>query len=238
MNANEKILNVRIDNLSRSEINSWLRKALGENPRQKFVVTLNPEIVLTGHRDKKYASILSSADLNLCDGFGIKFVSWLKGRKIEARYTGVDLTDFLLESAKEKNLSILVVVSENSLSSPEEIEKGIAKKYNFQVRAKYWNGENFFDDEAQSAEIVLVNFGAPRQEKFIFENRKKFPQAKILAGVGGTFDFLTGRMKRAPRWMRRIGLEWLWRLLIEPKRLGRIWNAAVIFPVLAIIRAK
>ena len=166
-------------------------------------------------------------------------MSWLKGKKIKARYTGVDLVDYLLKLAKEKNLNVLVVVSKNSLSSPEEIKQGIEKKYNFTAQAEYF-GEIIFlkDEEIKTAEIVFVNFGAPEQEKFIFENRKKFPKAKILAGVGGTFDFLTGKMKRAPRWMRKIGLEWLWRLFQEPKRIKRIGNAVIVFPWIFIFNSR
>ena len=234
-----RILGIRIDNLTREEINNRIKNILDKEPQQKFVTTLNPEIILEGHRDKNYADILNSADFNLCDGFGVKFVFWLKGKKIKARYTGVDLADYLLGIAKEKNLKVLIVVSRNSLSAPEEIKMGIGEKYNFQVRAKYWDNEKFFDDnETISAEIVFVNFGAPGQEKFLNENRTQFPKAKILAGVGGTFDFLTGRMRRAPKWMRKIGMEWLWRLLNEPKRIRRIWKAAVIFPIIALFKAK
>lgn len=220
-----------MDNLSRIEINNWIKNTLENIPEQKFVATLNPEIILKGHRDRDYKKILNSADLNLCDGFGLKFAAWVRGEKIKARYTGVDLVDYILELAKEKNLSALIVVSKKSLSSPEEIERGIERKYSFKARAKYWDDEKFLEsEEAKKAEIVFGNFGAPHQEKFIFENRKDFPKAKILAGVGGTFDFLTEKMKRAPKWMQRAGLEWFWRLVKEPKRLSRIVNAVIIFP--------
>lgn len=225
-----KILGTRIDNLSRVEINDWIENTLDNPPRQKFVVTLNPEIVLKAHRDKKYEDILNSADLALCDGFGIKFVSRIKGKKIESRYTGADLVDYGLKLAKEKNISALAVVSKNSLSAPEEIEKEIEKKYGVTVEAEYFRDDFFGSEAARNAQIVFVNFGAPEQEIFIFENRRKFPKAKILAGVGGAFDFLTGKMKRSPPWMRKTGLEWLWRLFQEPKRIKRIGNAVVVFP--------
>lgn len=234
-----KILGIRVDNFSRAEINDWIKGVCDNLPQQRFITTLNPEIALRAHRDKKYQNMLNSADLNLCDGFGIKFVFRIKGRKIKSRYTGVDLVDYILKLAKEKNLSTLIVVSKKSLSNPEEIERGIERGYNFKTRARYWNDENFFEsEEVGKAEIVFVNFGAPHQESFIFENRRKFPKAKILAGVGGTFDFLTGRMNRAPKWMRKAGLEWLWRMFQEPKRIKRIINAVVIFPWIALTNKK
>lgn len=238
MKKSVKILGVRVDNLSRDGIQEWIKKALDNEPRQKFVATLNPEIILGARRDENYKNILNSADLNLCDGFGIRFMSFLKGKKIKARYTGVELTDYLLSLAKEKNRDILVVVGENSLSGPEEIRRGIENKYNFSVQAGYIDGIFSDADAVGNAEIVFVNFGAPEQEKFIFENREKFPKAKVLVGVGGTFDFLTGKMKRAPKLMRKAGLEWLFRLVQEPKRLKRIIDATVIFPFLAIFNSE
>jgi N-acetylglucosaminyldiphosphoundecaprenol N-acetyl-beta-D-mannosaminyltransferase len=90
----------------------------------------------------------------------------------------------------------------------------------------------------QAAEIVFVNFGAPDQEKFIFENKSQFPNAKVLVGVGGAFDFLTGKIRRAPNWLRGLGLEWLWRLVQEPKRIKRIWNAVVVFPTVSLFQRK
>ncbi|MDI6778187.1 MAG: WecB/TagA/CpsF family glycosyltransferase [Patescibacteria group bacterium] len=234
-----KILGVRIDSLSRAEINDWIESTLDDPPEQKFVTTLNPEIILKAHRDEKYREILNSSDLALCDGFGINFVSWFKGRKTKARHTGVDLVDYSLKLAKEKNLDVLVVVSKHSLSSPEEIRRGIEAKYNFKAQALYLNSEIIFENgEEKSAQIVFVNFGASHQEKFIFENRMKFPNAKILVGVGGTFDFITGKIKRAPRWMQKAGLEWFWRFVQEPRRAKRIWNAVFVFPILAILKSK
>lgn len=238
MNANVKILRTKINNLSRVEINDWVKNILENFPEQKFVATLNPEIILKAYYNEEYHEILNSADLNICDGFGIKLVSWLKGKKIKARYTGVDLMDYLLKLAKEKDLKILVVVSKNSLSNPQEIEQGIKSKYKMIAQAKYFK-ENFLEsDEIKKAEIIFVNFGAPQQEKFIFENRAKFPKAKILVGVGGAFDFLTGKIKRAPKWIRKIGFEWMWRLSQEPKRVKRVINAVIIFPCIFLINKK
>lgn len=238
MNANIKVLGIRIDNLTHNEIENWVKNVLVNPPEQKFVITLNPEIILEGYRNEDYGKILNGADLNLCDGFGIKFASFFKGKKIKERYTGVDLADYLLGLAKEKNRNVLVVAGEDSLSGPEEIRRGIEDKYNFSVRSGYIDGIFSDADAAGNAEIVFVNFGAPEQEKFIFENREKFPKAKVLVGVGGTFDFLTGKMKRAPKLMRKAGLEWLFRLVQEPKRLKRMIDATIIFPFLAIFNSE
>jgi N-acetylglucosaminyldiphosphoundecaprenol N-acetyl-beta-D-mannosaminyltransferase len=228
-----EILGVRIDNFSIEEIKENILYILGKNPEQKFIATLNPEILLKAHRDKNYRDILNSADLNICDGFGIRIVSFLRNKSIKARFSGADLADFLLEKASENSLRVVIIASNNSLSEPGEIEREIKKKY-----PSLWIKADYLPNDAiiNSAEVIFVNFGAPEQEKFIFENREKFPNAKILIGVGGTFDFLTGKIRRAPRFLRSLGLEWLWRLIQQPKRLRRIINAVIIFPLVALMK--
>ena len=241
MKSDITIFGVRTDNFSVREIKEKITDIFGDYPRQKFVTTLNPEILLKAHRDEKYRNILNSADLNICDGFGLKLVSFLRGRKIRARFSGADLVDFLLELAEDKRHRILVVSAKNSLSVPAEIEQVIRRKYpNLSAKSEYFSpGQDFFKNGIiNQAEIVFVNFGAPEQEKFIFENRTKFPNAKILIGIGGTFDFITGKIRRAPRFLRALGLEWLWRLIQEPKRFRRIWNAVIVFPMISIFRKE
>jgi N-acetylglucosaminyldiphosphoundecaprenol N-acetyl-beta-D-mannosaminyltransferase len=234
-----EILGVRIDNLSIDEIKEKILYIFDNSPQQKFITTLNPEILVRAHQDEKYRNILNSADLNVCDGFGLKLISFLRNYPIRDRFAGVDLADFLLETADPRKLRILVVTAKNSLSLPSEIEQAIGARYPYlSVKSEYFPpGQNIFPNAIiKEAEIVFVNFGAPEQEKFIFENRAKFPKAKILIGVGGTFDFLTGKISRAPYFLRALGLEWLWRLIMEPKRIRRICHATIIFPFLALTR--
>jgi len=83
-------------------------------------------------------------------------------------------------------------------------------------------------------QIVLVGFGAPRQDKWISDNLHQIPSIKIAAGVGGTFDFMSGKIKRAPKIFRSFGLEWLWRLIRQPWRILRINKAIIVFPYLVI----
>ena len=86
------------------------------------------------------------------------------------------------------------------------------------------------DINKTNPDIVFVAYGAPKQDIWIANNKSKL-KAKILVGVGGTFDMLAGVKKRAPKFFQKIRLEWLWRAIIEPKRLGRIANAIIVFPV-------
>jgi N-acetylglucosaminyldiphosphoundecaprenol N-acetyl-beta-D-mannosaminyltransferase len=79
--------------------------------------------------------------------------------------------------------------------------------------------------------LLFVAFGSPRQETWIAKNLPRIPNVKRAIGVGGSFDFLSGRVRRAPRWLQRIGLEWFWRLLVQPWRAGRIVTATIRFPL-------
>jgi N-acetylglucosaminyldiphosphoundecaprenol N-acetyl-beta-D-mannosaminyltransferase len=233
-----KILGVRVDNFSREEIKKWILDVLDNPPYQKFVTTLNPEIILKAHYDRDYQKVLNSADLNICDGFGIKMVVFLKGKRIKERQTGVDLADFLLKQAVLGQNQVIVIVSQKSLSTPQEIERSASEKYpGIRLKAFYFSEDLFQKGLTDSSDIVLVNFGAPEQELFISKKRHRFPQSKILIGVGGALDFLTGKMVRSPKLLRMIGLEWMWRFLQEPKRLKRIINAVVIFPLIALIKS-
>lgn len=241
MNKTIKILGVRVDSFSVGEIQKKISDILEQRPRQKFVTTLNPEILLKAHRDERYRDILNSADLNICDGFGLKLVSFVKGKRIQTRFAGADLVDFLLKRASDAGLDVLIIAAKNSLSAPAGIEQAIKRKYpNLSPKSEYFlPGQDFFKNGIiNQAEIVFVNFGAPEQEKFIFENRAKFPNAKILVGVGGSFDFFTGKTSRAPRFFQALGLEWSWRLVQEPKRFRRIWNAVVVFSVVSLLEKK
>ena len=84
---------------------------------------------------------------------------------------------------------------------------------------------------AVKPEILFVALGHGKQERWIFKNLEKLPSVKIAMGVGGAFDFFSGRIKRAPLIMQEAGLEWLWRLILEPSRYKRIWKAVIVFPI-------
>lgn len=83
---------------------------------------------------------------------------------------------------------------------------------------------------AFSPTLLFVAFGAPAQELWIARNLPKLNTVKVAMGVGGAFDFISGKRKRAPKWMQKMGCEWLWRLVLEPRRFKRIWNAVIVFP--------
>lgn len=206
-----------------------------------WIVTANPEILLFAKRHETYRSTLKQSDMVLVDGFGL----WLMLRLFEkktTRVTGVECAEGLLQLAQQENWR--VALFGGSPGSAEGSLADIKRAYpNLNIVAEQAGtissmGENdpatdeaclrltFFDPQ-----VLLVALGHPKQEEWIKAHIQEFPNLKAIVGVGGTFDFWSGKIKRAPGWMRSLGLEWLWRLIQEPKRIKRILNAVIVFPI-------
>ena len=235
-----KILGIKIDNLSKRIIQKKISKFL-ESKYSHFISTPNPEIILEAQKNEEFFYILNKADISLADGFGLKIAAKLLGKKLD-RYTGADLSFYLFKLAEKRQKKVLILNWKKSLSTKEEIESSLSLKYphlkflvlNTDRESKKdldWNKINTFQ-----AEIMLVNFGAYYQEKFIYLNKHKFNNLKIAVGIGGALDFLTNKIHRAPKIMRVLGLEWLWRLYQEPKkRIKRIYKAVLVFSYKVIV---
>jgi len=200
--------------------------------------------LLRARKDKKYREVISSAELRLVDGFGLFLVSYVLRRKT-VRLTGVELSEHLLQYAWKNHLRVGLLGGEFG-EAGGAAEKILEAYPGLELLAEEGGGITESGSEDAKAEaarerlilfspqILLVAFGAPRQELWIHEHRNEFADLRAVVGVGGTFNFWAGRIRRAPAWMRTVGLEWAWRLLQEPRRIGRIWRAVVIFPILAL----
>ncbi len=227
------ILGVNIDNISKKELDIKISEFL-QSKKQRYIVTPNPEIILEAQKDEEFFYILNSADLAIADGIGLKFASFLFFKNLQ-RITGVYLTKLVLKKAQELNKKVLVFNWQNGLSSKQDIENFLKKYKNLkffvlnverEFEMPYYKEANLFQPD-----IIFSNFGAPYQEKFIYHFLQKNSYANLGLGVGGAFDYLTKRVKRAPKFFRFLGLEWLFRLYIQPKRIKRIYNAVIVFPL-------
>ncbi|MFA5109533.1 MAG: WecB/TagA/CpsF family glycosyltransferase [Patescibacteria group bacterium] len=235
------ILGINLSELSRLGV----MKKIGEflnGTGQHYLVTPNPEIILNARRDEELFYILNKADLAVADGFGLKLAGFLFGKKIP-RLTGADLTLDLLRLAQEKNFRITVLNWRGGLSRAEEIKDVLKKEYPrletliLDASRSQPLAPKIIDQINDFAPTVLFStFGSPYQEKKIYHNLTKLPAVRLALGVGGTFDFITGRAKRAPKFLRAAGLEWLWRLIIPAKGHGakirrgkRIYRATLVF---------
>lgn len=214
------IFGVPISSDSAQSIYARIRTALQKQSSLR-VVTLNPEYLLLARKNNRFRESLLQADIRTIDGFGIRIIGWLLG-KSSSRVTGADLLFWLLDEAQQRHLPVVFVLHPNGLSSEGDVRSALAKRWpNLQYR--FGGAEGF--------EIVICNYGAPSQEFLLDE----FQGKGIKIGVGGAVDYLTGKQKRAPSLLRVFGLEWLWRLIRQPKRIKRIWQAVIVFPSKALL---
>ena len=237
-----------MDNLERREILEKISYFLNEeNPsttearvRGKLhqIATVNQEFILTARKDKEFKEILNNCDLNTADSMGIGFAFWRLGEKLKYRIAGIDLMWEILRIANDKKMKVFLAANSNGLSTWEETKEAINKIFpELQIEGVNLNKENpNCQLPITNYQIVFCNFGAPYQEKFL--NSQKSDKIKLALGVGGSFDFITEKLKRAPLWMRKFGLEWLFRLIQQPKRIKRICRAVIIFPLKLIIIKK
>lgn len=247
------VLGVRIDDYVPAEIREKIRYFLS-CPGQYRVVTPNPEMIVAAHADHYFTEVLNDADLSVCDGKGIEYLTRKKG----IRYAGVDLmhdicalaereqkTIFLLGSGSnevvgqaihvlQKQFPLLRIVGgHQGILITEQALEGYARRG---LVLNTDENDAMIDTIIEAKpDILFVAFGHSKQEKWIYEYLDQLPSVRLAMGVGGAFDFIAGTALRAPGWMRQLGVEWLWRLLFQPKRIKRIWRAVVVFPFLYIV---
>ncbi len=238
------ILGINISTLNKKQVLKKIEYFLADNGQHQ-IVTPNPEFLLQAGKDEEFFYILNKADLAVPDGIGLKFAAWAMCKNIH-RVTGADLVTDILKVAQDRKLKVAILNWCDGLSKKEDIDNAVKKLYpklNFIIEdidrdirnclpAKPWQAgkleiRNLADCQP---DILFVALGAPWQEKFIYHNLPKLPSVRIAIGVGGAFDFLTGKIKRALKILRILGLEWLWRLIKQPRRWKRIYNAVIVFP--------
>ncbi len=224
------ILGVPISLDSRTKVLEKIESFLREN-RFHRIVTVNPEFLVLASRNALFRESILNADLRIADGFGLVLAGLLQGEDI-SRFPGVDLVHDILSLAERDGHAVFLALKKDGLSSYEEIRTVLLQKY-----PKLFSlGVNNELGSIGNSTIVLCNFGAPEQEYFLEALRNNPGDVRLVVGVGGAFDFLTGKLRRAPQWLRVIGLEWLWRLILQPKRWRRIWNAVIVFPTKVLLK--
>ena len=239
------ILGVKVDNHTYNEVLQIIEQFLNsERTESRQITTVNPEFIMTAQKDKDFREIINRSFISTVDGAGIVWATdFLYGKKIKQRVTGVDLIEKLAKLAKENGSSIFFLgaqpgVAEKTAATLEEKNPGL------KIAGTYAGSPKDEDQEKilklinnSQPDILLVAYGAPAQDKWIYDNLKNFEKPLLAIGIGGSFDYIAGVVKRAPLWMRKAGLEWLYRLVREPKRYNRILTASVRFP-LAVMRSK
>lgn len=224
----------KIYNNSKEEYYELIKEDLKKN-NKKFIITANPEIIMQEDKEislmfeDKYTSIVP-------DGIGVVKACRKIGNNVKERITGVDIAQKLLEYCDSLNKSIyLFGAKEEVINSLVEV---INKKYPNLKLLGFKDGYIKDKDSVMEEiiklkpDVVMIALGVPNQEKLIYKYLDKFDKG-IFIGVGGSFDVLSGKKKRAPKIFIKLNLEWLYRIIKEPKRLKRFWknNVKFIFKV-------
>ncbi|MFA6305260.1 MAG: WecB/TagA/CpsF family glycosyltransferase [Candidatus Gracilibacteria bacterium] len=240
-----EILGVRFDNVSLQEATDKAIK-LAKGNSKEYMATPNPEIILEAIKNPEFLAILNKSALNVADGTGILWASrYLFKRKVlKERVTGIDLMTEICKKSGEENLKIFLLGATESAG--EKAKQKLQEKYpNIKIVGRLSKSPKEEDEKEiiekinrSGADILFIAYGAPKQELWIARNLPKLTSVHLSIGIGGAFDFIAGTKKRAPKIFRKIGLEWLIRLIQEPKRIKRIWNATVKFPYEVIKRKK
>lgn len=243
--SNFKLLGVKITGKDESALLSKIQTGL-KIGRKQIIFTPNPEILVQASRDSKYKAILNKSDINIPDGVGITVLSkFCYGQKLQ-RIRGREFFLKLLRLADKNNLRVFFLGASKKVN--EEAVNKARQDYpnaNFDgASTPLLNRELQIDSEKDiviyneildhineySPDVLFVALGAPKQEKWIINNLDL--KAKIFMGVGGSLDYFVGKTVLPPEFISRLGLEWIWRLCFQPKRIFRIFNAVVTFPYL------
>ncbi len=230
----EKI-NIRgldFDNVTMDEALSLIYSAIREE-RRCVVFTPNAEIVQMTLEDESFRGIVRSADMLVPDGAGVVLASKILKRKLKGKVAGCELAERLVEGSAKGDFKIFFYGSkpETDAGMPvcELAEKRLSEKYQgFKCAGKSHgyvkaDGMDALIEKINSsgADILFVCLGVPMQEKWIAENKDRLAP-RVIIGLGGTLDVFAGTVRRAPKFFIKANLEWLYRLLCEPKRLGRM----------------
>lgn len=235
-----ELFGLTIQGGSREEILAWAFSANQAGP--KWIVTANPEILLEAKRNPTYATVLHQADYLSVDGMGL-FLALRSLSRPVSRVTGVALAEALIERAAETNLRVGFIGGDPGVA--EQVGAYWRERYPSLQVVTEEGGHIQPDGSGDLAEeealhrlvlaapnILFVAFGGggTKQESWIAKRIGDIPSLKLVVGVGGAFDFWTKRIRRAPGVLQRLGLEWVWRLIQQPRRIKRIFRATVVFP--------
>jgi N-acetylglucosaminyldiphosphoundecaprenol N-acetyl-beta-D-mannosaminyltransferase len=220
------ILGVRVDAITFDATLACIESYIADG-RPHQIVTVNPEFVMTGQSNAEFRRVINEAALALPDGTGVWWASRRLGRPIPERVPGVDMVDRLASMSAGKGFRIYLLGAMPGVA--EKAAKVLCARYAGLTVAGTYAGSPRVEDEAgiiaqvraAQPHILLVAYGAPAQDMWIARNLDRLG-VPVCIGVGGAFDYLAGVHPLAPRWLRRIGLEWLHRLVTQPWRWRRM----------------
>lgn len=217
-----EILGIKINNVDMNGAVERAQSYLSQD-ELKMIFTPNPEMVINATKNEELKEALNNSDMNIPDGNGIVWASKKIKKPLPERVAGFDFIHKLFDLGKNNDIKFYLLGAK-----PEIVEKAKQNLENQGVSIVgfhdgYFKDEQPIIDEINNlgVDVLLVALGAPKQELFIYKNKHKL-KAKIAVGVGGSFDVISGEVKRAPKIIMKLKLEWLYRGLTDIKRMRRL----------------
>ncbi len=228
----EKILGYGVDLFSFKDALAYIEEKM-ESSQSAQVVTINPEMVELAEKNSYFSQVLKNAELVIPDGVGIKIALKINGINQE-QIPGIEFSKELIAICEKKSYSVALIGAKDEILT--KACENLKKDYpNLNI---CYHHDGFFNEQEEAEiiqnifsaqpKLVLVALGAPKQEIFI-DKLKKELKSSIFVGVGGSFDVWSGEVQRAPVVYRKIGCEWLYRLLKQPSRFKRIFPTLPLF---------
>ena len=237
------ILNTKIHNLTMQETLCKIEDVI-TSKRQLHHVVVNAGKIVAMQKDLQLRKSVNDSDLINADGQAVVWASRILNKPLKERVAGIDLMINLVKMAHDKRLKIFF------LGAKEEVVKEVVDKYSKQysgnIIAGYRNGYFNKDEEPKiakdiadsGADILFVAISSPTKENFLFNYKGVLKSVNFIMGVGGSFDVVSGKVKRAPLWMQNRGLEWFYRLVQEPKRMWKRYVVGNTKFILLVLKEK
>lgn len=223
----ESYLGVHVSPLTYEGIITEIKERMSRADKST-IIAVNPEKVITAQKDSGVKELINGSTFQIADGVGILLASKLKKGKINARVTGVDMMARLLKLAAEEKHPIYLYGAKKEVI---DLAAANITRDNPGIQVAGLTDGYEQDEEAliqrindSGAKMIFVALGSPKQELWIQRNINKLRNVLVFQGVGGSFDVFSGTVKRAPSIFRKLGLEWLYRLVSDPRRIKRQLN--------------
>lgn len=223
----QKFMNTYIDNVTKKEAIEYIEYCI-QNRIIGQIITPNVDQIVRMEWDDYFRKICNECELLLVDGHPLIWTAKYYGSPFKEKICGSDLVPELCKVAAEKGYSIFLLGAAKGVAK-RAADKLIAENPKLKIAGVYSPPIGFENNKEEldkinkmlfdsRADMLFVGMGVPKQDIFIYENMNKY-QIPMSFSIGGTIDFIAGEQKRAPKWMRKIGFEWLYRLLKDPKRM-------------------
>lgn len=222
------ILGIPIDRVTKKESGEITEQLIKEsNKTCKMIFAPNTEFIMYAQKDKEYYNLLKQSCLSTPDSIGVIIAGKLQHKPFKERIPGQAYFREIIELSNKKGYSVYLLGGEKGI--PEKAKENLQKIYP-EVNIVGTHHGYFSKEEEKEIikeinelqpNVLFVALGAPKQEKWIAEHKNQL-KVDVAAGQGGTYDYEAGKIKRAPKWMQKLGIEWLWRLALQPSRIVRM----------------